>query len=193
MPRCALPDHLDEKEEIENAFPDDSQYKGFFGNLWKRWNKMTKAWDAWGPRCPQGIAFSMWPPWIMLRKWREVPTIIFAMKGQGPWRLESDGVPSVSMETPGEKFWFFPRLETSAASIMTKFYVSRIQYWTRWHVQIQWPLFICFHWYKDAKDVLPTGSNEDRDGKLIMGYIGAKRDADKVFWYVAAFFGKCFK
>lgn len=192
MPRCALPEHLNDKEEIENAFPDDSQYKGFFGNLWKRWNKWAKPIEAWGPRCPKGIGFTFWPPWILARKWREIPTTIFCWHSGGYLRLENtDSTAIVPMKMP--RFLFFPRFETSAASIMTPFYLSRNQHWVRWHIQLQWPLFFCFHRYKSVDDVIPTGERADRDGKITMGYIGAKRDGDRVFWYVAAFFGRNFK
>ena len=40
---------------------------------------------------------------------------------------------------------------------------------------------------------MAAGTRENKDNQLTLGYIGAKRDADKVFWYVAAFFGRCFK
>jgi hypothetical protein len=190
--RSAFPEHLDTKEEVEAAFPDDSQYKGFFGNLWKRWNKATKHWDAFGPRSPKGFAFSMWPPFVLMRKWREYPTTIFAWHGGGYLRLENtDSSIIVPMKLP--KFIFFPRLETSAASVMVPFYLSRIQPWVRWHIQLQWPLFFCFHWYKTQGDVQKEGEYADRDGKLTMGYVGAKRDGDRIFWYIAAYFGRNFK
>lgn len=191
--RSAFPEHLDTKEEVEAAFPDDSQYKGFFGNLWKRWNKATKHWDAFGPRSPKGIAFSMWPPFIVARKWRKCPTVIFAIKGQGPWRIESlDGM-DTSIEFPDRKFLFFPRIESSAASTMTTFYLTRVQYWTRWHFALQWPLFISFHRYKSQADVIPAGERGNRKGRLWMGYLGAKFDADWIFWWIAANFANTFK
>jgi hypothetical protein len=178
-PKCSLPEHLNDPEEIENAFPDDSQFKGFFGNLWKRWNKMTKTWDAWGPRCPKGIAFSLWPPWILARKWRENPIVLIARKGNGWWRVEND--------ESGDNF------VNDLKDIPKGWYLSRNQYWCRWHWQIAWPLFFCFHKYDDTTQVMAAGTRENKDNQLTLGYIGAKRDADKVFWYVAAFFGRCFK
>ena len=183
-PRCALPEHLNDPEEIENAFPDDSQFKGFLGNLWKRWNKMTKTWDAWGPRCPKGIAFSMWPPWILARKWRENPIVLFADRGPGHWRLEKDGAPDIytSAIDPNDTIKDHPG-----------YYLSRNQYWCRFHWQISWPLFFCFHKYSDTAQVMPIGEREKKDGQILMGYIGAKRDSDKIFWWVTAFFGKTFK
>lgn len=183
MPRCALPEHLNDKEEIENAFPDDSQYGGFFGNLWKRWNKWAKPIEAWGPRCPKGIAFTFWPPFVLLRKWRETPLVLWAKKGVGSWRYEADGKPDIASGMEPKDF-----LKENPG-----YYLSRNQYWCEWHRQLQWPLFFCFHKFKEAGDKLPENVREDRDGRIVMGYIGAKRDADTVFWYVAAFFGKNFK
>lgn len=186
MPRCALPEHINDPDEIENAFPDDSQFGGFFGNLWKRWNKATKHIEAFGPRCPKGIAFTYWPPFILLKKWREVPTVLFARKGWGYWRFEKDGAEDrlSAVDNPKE---FLAKPENAG------YYLTRIQPWCRSHWQIQWPLFFCFHKYKDQADVVPVGERADRDGKINIGYIGAKRDADKVFWYVAAFLGRNFK
>lgn len=183
-PRCALPEHLNDKEEIENAFPDDSQYGGFFGNLWKRWNKLVKPTEAWGPRCPKGIGFTFWPPFIMLRQWREVPKVLWATKDGGFWRCESDGKPDLWTADDCPKYF----LKSNPG-----YYLSRNQYWTRSHKQIEWPLFYCQHGYREAGDVIPVGQRADRDGKLKLFYIGAKRDGDKVFWWIAAFAGNCFK
>jgi hypothetical protein len=179
MPRCALPEHLNDPDEIENAFPDDSQY----GSLWKRWNKMVKPIEAWGPRCPKGIAFSMWPPWILSRKWRENPIVLLAQRGPGYWRLEKDGAPDI---VTADKL-------SDAMKEHPDYYLSRNQYYCRSHWQISWPLFFCWHKYDATAQVMALGTREDKDGQITMGYIGAKRDADKVFWWIAAFFGRCFK
>lgn len=185
MPRCALPEHLNDPDEIENAFPDDSQYGGWFGRIWKRYNKWAKPIEAWGPRCPRGIAFTFWPPWILSRKWRENPIVLLAQRGPGHWRLEKDGAPDLhtSVDNPNDALKEHPG-----------YYLSRNQYWCRSHWQICWPLFFCFHRYNDTAQVMSIATmREDKDGQLKMGYIGAKRDGDKVFWWIAAFFGKCFK
>lgn len=163
--RTALPDHLNEKHEIEENFKDDSQYSGWIGNIWKRWNKATKHWKAYGPRSPKGIAFSHFPPFILVRKWRNIPILLFSVKGVGVWRYESDGNPDYgSSSEPNDYLNNYPG-----------YYLSRIQYWARWHFQIQWPLFICFHFiWKDNP---------------IMGYLGSKRDADGLYWYPAFHIG----
>jgi hypothetical protein len=188
MPRCALPDHINEKEEIESAFPDDSQYKGFFGRLWRKWNKATKHIEAWGPRCPKGIAFTYWPPFLLLRKWREFPIVLFAFSGGGPLRWErTDG----SKDSAGESqnlIWVTSAHDPEGKQV----FLTRVQLWCRWHVQLQWPLFFCFHWYKTDADVIPAGEKADRDGKLWNFYIGAKRDGD-CYWYLAFFIGRNWK
>jgi hypothetical protein len=181
--RSAFPEHLNTKEEVEAAFPDDSQYKGFFGNLWKRWNKATKHWDAFGPRSPKGIAFSMWPPFILMRKWRETPIVLIARKGVGSWRYEADGKPDVASGMEPDEF----------IKANPGYYLSRIQYWSAWHWAIQWPLFFSFHKYNTGAQPIPDGTKEDRDGQLWMGYIGAKRDADRIFWWIALILGRNFK
>lgn len=84
--RSALPPHLDEQEEIDNAFPDDSQYGGF----WKWLKKRTKHWLAFGHRSPKGIAYSPFPPFILSRQWRQCPVKIFTARGLGEWRYEID-------------------------------------------------------------------------------------------------------
>lgn len=178
MPRCALPEHINDKEEIENAFPDDSQYKGFFGNLIRKWNKATKHIDAWGWRCPPGFAFTYWPPFILWKKWRVTPVVLLAFRGKGWWRVEKDG--------DGDNFVH------NLKDIPKGWYLTRVQLWCRWHVQLQWPLFFCVHWYKDAKDVIPAGEKADRDGRLYLFYIGAKRDGD-CYWYLSCFPGENWK
>lgn len=183
-PRCALPEHINDPDEIENAFPDDSQYSGWFGRLWKRYNKWAKPIEAWGPRCPRGIAFTFWPPWVMFRKWREIPKTLWAEKDSGFWRCEADGKPDI---------WTSDDDPRNFLKENSGYYLSRNQYWTRSHRQIQWPLFYCQHRYYEAGDVLPVGHRADRDGTLTMFYIGAKRDADKVFWWIAACLTRNFK
>lgn len=189
MPISAMPEHLNSKEEIEAAFPDDSQYKGFLGSLWRKWNKATKHMEAWGPRSPQGIAFTYWPPFILLRKWREFPIVLAAFSGGGPLRWErTDGSKDSAGESQNLLF-----VTSSHDPEGQQVFLTRVQLWCRWHVQLQWPLFFCFSRYNKQEDVLPSGIKEDRDGKLWVFYIGAKRDADKVFWYLAFFIGRNFK
>lgn len=146
--RTALPPHLDEPEEIENAFPDDSQS----GQLIRWIKKKTKHWLAFSHRSPRGIAYSPFPPFILFRQWRMMPVKLVLLRGEGLPRYEYEDSDSG--------------------------YLSRQQLWCRWHVQIQWPLFFAFHWYWKAEDVLPFLTTGDRDGKLVFFYLGAKRDTD---------------
>lgn len=74
MCRLALPEHLNDKDEIDKAFPDDSDN----GSLWRWFKKTTKTWFVFGPRDPH---------WI--ERWREFPVCLFKI-GQGMWRWEND-------------------------------------------------------------------------------------------------------
>lgn len=125
----------------------------------------------------------MWPPFIVSRKWRKVPVTLWAKREGGPWRYEADGKPDEASHLPPKEF----------TKDHPDYYLSRNQYWCESHTQIQWPLFYCTHKYNSPADVLPSGTRGDRDGKIVLFYIGAKRDADKIFWWIAAFLGRNFK
>ena len=183
--KSALPKHLQSWEAWVGKDDDDHWYT--------RWRKYVKAWSAFGPRSPKGIAFAfiLFPPFIIpvLRKWREFPIVLVALSGGGPLRWEStDG----SRESIGESqnVAFIKNAKDPEGQ---QVFLSRVQLWCRWHIQIQWPLFFCFHFYKNKNDILPLGDKVDRDGKLFMAYWGAKRDADRVFWFVARYIGRNFK
>jgi len=69
-------------------------------------------------------------------------------------------------------------------------YTSVIQYWSRWHLLIQWPLHVSFHvfWRKKTVPKKP----ETRDFKIWeMIYIrfGARFDNDQVYWFPSFFIG----
>lgn len=150
----ALPEHLNSQEEIDNHFPDDSQYSGAFGKLYKWFHKHTKAITAFGPRDVH---------WI--HRWRELPVVLFAVFGPGDSRWEeSNGLFAIRAKND-PVFWHWPQVV----------YLSRVQYWCDWHIQVQWPLFICAHWHG------------------WMFYVGAKRDADKVYWMPSIFIGRIWK
>lgn len=105
-------------------------------------------------------------------KWRAYPVTLFTIGGKGPWRWESAPL------NPG--FIYF----------------SRIQYWTRWHFQVQWPFMIAFHFYFNEKDVMvptisPNGASVTN--KLIYFYVGASYDQDAVYWFPAIFIGGTWK
>jgi hypothetical protein len=165
MPRSALPEKIDEAHEWSGK--DDDQH------WYTRWRKYAKPWMAFGPRSKEWWA-----------RWREVPVVLYAKKGPGYWRFEADGKPDLwsDVEDPRKFLKYQP-----------SYYLSRNQLWCEWHKQIQWPFFVCEHRYLDPKDVIPVGRREDRDGKIEMKYFGAKRDADRVFWFPAIYPGKNFK
>ena len=151
----ALPPHLDSQEEIDAAFPDDRQYgDGWFGRLYTWFHKKTKACTAFGHRDIH---------WY--HRFREWPITIFAVFGEGFARFEND---YLAIKAPSKMITWYD-------SQYNQFYLSRIQAWVVWHIQIQWPLFLCFSF--------TIGDS------MWMGYCGFKRDADKVYW-LALFFGK---
>lgn len=97
-------------------------------------------------------------------RWREHPITIFALFGEGDSRWENTDGSITIRSVASAVFWYAP-------SGQLKVYLSRIQYWCDWHTQLQWPLFFGFH----------AGNWQ--------GYIGFKRDADKVYW-LALYFGR---
>lgn len=155
----------------ESALPDGFKKKAAGTNtdwdngIQKYWNK---AWFAYGPRDKH---------WY--HRWREMPIVLFALFGKGDSRWETSGG-ELKVRSPNVPIlWFRP----------WNFYLSRIQYWCRWHVQLQWPLFFSCHFYWKAKSVPPYTSDTDTDGKLFYFYIGAHRDADKVYWFPSFYMG----
>lgn len=165
MPKSALPPHINEPHEW--AGKDDDQH------WYTSWRKYVKGWMAFGPRATEKWA-----------RWRDIPKVLWAMKGNGYWRFESDGKPDGWSNVEDPRTW----LKDNPG-----YYLSRNQYWCESHQAISWPLFYSAHRYKDPKDVIPAGTKEDRDGKILMFYAGAKRDADRVFWFPAVYPGANFK
>ncbi len=157
----AMATHFDEQHEINASFADDGQFKGLFGRLWWKWKKLSKPWEAFGP-----LSRFWWA------RFRVYPQTVFAIGGKGPWRIETDLDDHAYNDD--DKYLWFP--EASYC------YLSRQQLWKRWHLQIQWPLFVAFHVYPKAADVLAPGEHTDRDGKLFYFYIGFKRDTDN-YWF----------
>jgi hypothetical protein len=138
-----------------------------------KWRKSIKGWFAFGPRATEWWA-----------RWRETPTTLFYAGGSGEVRLEDD-----ECDTAVTK----DRLNEA---IHDKWYLSRIQYWSRWHIQIQWPFFIAFHIYWKEEDVPPSPWRPLEDGikHMIYFYWGFSRDSDKVYWLtLVPFIGGVFK
>ena len=170
MPLSALPDHLDSQEEIDAAFPDDSQFgtMSLFGKLYRAFNKKTKTWFCFSYRCSQSWA-----------RWRKTPVVLFAIGGRGPWRWESfHGMDAID----------YNRKLTDVSLQKIGYYISRIQYYKRWSFVIQWPLTITFHWYPRAKHVPKWGlPRPELDGKLWFGYWN-HFDGDYVYWMVTSIY-----
>lgn len=169
MPKSALPPRL----------LGAANWKGTDDDVWyMRWRIGFKYLFAYGPRATEWYA-----------KWREYPKTLFALRSkQGFFRTETetwerdtarDGVDSrtVLVNTDMAVYVVEP---LDLVSIYPG-YLSRVQYYTRWSFQIQWPLMIAAHFYPKAADV-PEGDKPrpDTDGKLWFFYFGAHRDADKV-------------
>lgn len=197
--KSALPDTLDEPGEWKGTDDDQST---FF-----RWRLYVKEWFAFGPRSPHGVALAilpiplvfmwlvgrhfgmawswwfLWPIFPVARKWRETPTVLFGFCGRGRWRLEKVG--GGEADAPRQAL-LFHKLEPL-------YYLSRVQYWTRWHVAVQWPLMISFHWYWRRADVPRAMMHVDTDGKLVFGYGPCHLDADRVWWMPSAFLGLVWK
>lgn len=166
MPISAMPEHLNTKEEIDAAFPDDRQYgDSWFGKLYTRYNKATKTWFAFSYRCTEWWA-----------RWRKYPIVLFAAKGRGEWRYEGSNRESV-----------VPVLWNNEFLAADELYVSRIQYYCRWHFAIQWPLMVSFHVYPKAEDVpeYPMESSKHLKGKVWFAYWN-HYDADNIYWMITS-------
>ena len=94
-----------------------------------------------------------------LHKWRDWPILLFALGSSDEWRFENDKSDRYSLGSQ-------PRDNE---------YLSRIQYKKDWHIQVQWPLFLACH--------IKIGQ------KPLYFYIGAHRDADKVYWIPSVYIG----
>ncbi len=173
----AMPEHLDEQVEIDGAFPDDSQFanrKGIFGvlgRLWKAWKKLVRPWEVFGPRS------RFW--WA---RWRSTPIVLFAAKGEGRWRMENDEIDIGLNDRRKTEGW-------------PNWYLSRIQYWTRWHIAVKWPLQITGHIYWRKADVPKFPDRPEKDlgiTRLFYFYVPIHRDADKTY-LVSFFIGGGFK
>lgn len=171
MPLSALPEHL---RDVENHFPDDDQYgTNWFGRAYRWYQKKTKTWFCFSYRCTEWWA-----------RWRKYPIVLFALGGKGPWRIESALDDHAYDKT--ERYLWMAEAEGC--------YLSRIQYWKRWHVAVQWPLMFSCHVYPKAADVPVYGQpRPDTDGKLWFFYWN-HFDADWIYWMVTSiFFGRVWK
>lgn len=165
----ALPSNIDEPSEWIGKDHDKVWYT--------RWVKYVKGWFAVGP-----LSAYKWA------QWREIPKVLFAVKGKGPWRWEytTGGLELLDYEGP------VLRDKTLGAS---KFYLSRVQYYTRWHFAVQWPLQGTFHIYWKEKDIPALGGRPSNMSlkKMLFIYGPTHRDADLVYWILSFFVGGTWK
>lgn len=148
-PWDALPPHLNTPEAWKGTDWDK--------NFLQRWLLKYKGWFAFGPRANEDWAC-----------WREWPITLLALRGKGSWRLEDDTEDFRRRLTKGIRW-----------AVWEGCYLSRIQKWAAWSIQIQWPLFVAIHFY--------IGKT------LVFFYIGAHRDSDKVYWIPSIFLGTVWK
>jgi hypothetical protein len=183
VPKSALSDRLN----------DPANWVGTDDDNWlMRWRLYCKGWFAYGPRATEAWA-----------KWREWPKTLFAIRSkQGTFRLETETwerdstIEGAYDETliVNEDLYFFKSTSCPDIDEITSAYLSRIQYYTRWHFQIQWPFMVAFHVYFKTKDVPEYGKpRPDTTNKLFYFYFGAHRDGDKCYWMPSAFLGLTWK
>lgn len=177
MPLSALPEYLRSKEN----------WKGTDDDVWyMRWRINLKWLIAYGPRATESWA-----------KWRMWPKTIFAIRSKiGAFRLETERDERDSAYDAQDhtiftfnRNWFMP--SNDRQSVMVPCYLSAIQYWTRWHLAIQWPFHISFHCYFKKNDIprYPEKPGSSVDNKLFFFRFGSRRDSDRVYWFPSLFVG----
>lgn len=131
----------------------DNSQKGDW-NFWPL-KYIRPSWTAFGPRAKERWA-----------KWREFPIVLFAWFGPGDSRWEESNGLFAVRSTNKPVFFYKP----------WTLYLSVIQYWCDWSIQLQWPLFFAVHWYNKNK-------------KVHYFRIGARRNADRFYDFPSAHFG----
>lgn len=177
MPWDALTDEL-------NIHKNPNAWKGQDDDRvwWMRWRIKIKGWYAFGPLARQRWVIGGMPPLPLLAKWREYPIVLFGIFGPGKMRFEDSLTTRDRVEPVRTLVWYNPEKKD-------KMFLTRVQYYCRWHFFLQWPLYLNFHWYR-KKEYVPTHPNhENLDGKLIRFYMGAKRDGTPVYWFTALHLG----
>lgn len=167
MPLSALPPWI--KDQAEGTTTD------WNNSIQKKWKK---SWFAYGPRATESWA-----------KWREWPITLFALFGKGPARFEGEGWERDSGFQEGARMGHLWRFDPAKMKLFRPVYLSAIQYWAKWHIQIQWPFFIAFHYYIDSVPKYPEPSANKR---VFYFRFGCRRDADKVYWFPSIFIGLTF-
>jgi hypothetical protein len=181
------------KSALSPRLQDPANWTGTDDDNWlMRWRIPLKGLFAYGPRATEWWA-----------KWREWPKTLFAIRArQGTFRVETetwerDSGWDCEYDVPylvNEKQLFAWRNVNPMLVEFVEGYLSRVQYYTRWHFQIQWPFMVAFHFYFKAKDVPEYGKpRPELNNKLFYFYLGAHRDGDKVYWFPSAFMGLTWK
>lgn len=161
----ALPANIDEASEWAGKDHDKVWYT--------RWVKYVKGWFAFGPYSNYGWA-----------RWRMTPITLFVKGGdKGVWRYENDSIDA----------GFSDGLAKALPRDIGLWYLSRIQYWKRWHLAVQWPLQVTFHFYRNSSDVPTYPNRPTGNEKMFFAYGPTHRDADKVYWLFGFFAGGCWK
>lgn len=102
-------------------------------------------------------------------RWREYPIVLFAVFGEGQSRWEeSNGL--FALQAPNKLLRYYNPGKNGPL------YLSAIQYWCDWHVQLQWPFFFAFH--------VKMFNN-----KIWYFRIGARRNADRFYDFPSAHIG----
>ncbi len=162
----------------------DENWKGTDDDVWyMRWRIHLKYLFAYGPR-----ATELWA------RWREWPITVFAVRSKkGSFRTETETYDrDSSREDYNNNTSFF--LEDNVRLVfwqgkqreIVRGYLSAIQYWTKWHFQLQWPFFIALHFYIDSVPVYPDHGENKR---VFYFRFGARRDADKIYWLPSFYLG----
>lgn len=179
MPWSALPEWLDSPEKWAGSDHDTK---------WTRWILRLKGAMAFGPRATERWA-----------RWRQYPRTLLALRSkQGVFRIEAEGWERETAYDCVDTSDYYFLKDLVATKNYPNFvaiepgYLSRVQKYTRWSLQIQWPFFVAFHWYRRASDVpvygdpVPSGF---ADGKVVFAYFGAQRNGDKFYMFPAAYVG----
>lgn len=142
----ALPEHINEPWEWDGKDDDDHWYT--------KWKKQVKGWFAFGP-----LSNYRWA------RFREYPKFLVGLGDRSLWRIE---------DNDNNSFYVYPFERLLTQPGLLNLYVSRVQYKKKWHIGLQWPLFLHGHY-----------------GNWQF-YIGFKRDADRVYW-LSFFIGHIWK
>jgi len=163
MPLDALPEGFKDQ-----AVGTNTDWNNPIQKYWR------KSWFAYGPRSNHWWA-----------KWREMPKVIFAFRGPGMFRYENtDGSTEFIGVASGDRQYSIGY--ERYIMYFGQFYLSAIQYWCKWHVALLWPLHFQVSYYIDAAPMYPEQAGNRR---VFYFRIGARRDADRVYWFPSVFLG----